>query len=56
MKAKEKIARHRMGARNDWWLKLEEKVAKKKMKLTGEQVAFLDKQNPSFRERHVESC
>lgn len=46
---------HGMGTRYDRWLKLEEKHAGEAIELTGEQVAFLEKQNPQFRERHVES-
>lgn len=34
---------------------LEEQRAGEAIELTGEQVAFLEKQNPQFRERHVES-
>jgi transposase InsO family protein len=44
-----------MGSRYDRWLKLEEKHSQKAIELTGEQVAFIEKQNPAFRERHVES-
>lgn len=45
-----------LGTKYDRWLALEEKNAQKKIDLTGEQVAFLEKLNPSFRERHVESA
>jgi len=44
-----------MGTRYDRWLKLEGKASEEAMELTGEQVAFIEKQNPCFRERHVES-
>jgi transposase InsO family protein len=37
------------------WLKLEEQQARESLELTAEQVKFLEKQNPCFRERHVES-
>ncbi len=49
------LDRNGMGTRYDRWLKLEEKNSKNSFKLTGEQVAFIEKQNPCFRERHVES-
>jgi len=44
-----------LGTRYDRWLKLEEKIAGKAIALTGEQAAFIEKLNPCFRERHVES-
>ena len=44
-----------LGSRYDRWLALENRNAETPIKLTGEQVAFLEKQNPCFRERHVES-
>ena len=44
-----------MGTRYDRWLKLEGKASEEAMELSGEQVAFIEKQNPCFRERHVES-
>lgn len=40
----------------DRWLALEERNKARKIDLTGEQVAFLEKLNPCFRERHVESA
>ena len=46
---------HEMGTRYHRWLKLEEKRAGKAIELTAEQVKFIEKQNPVFRERHVES-
>ena len=36
-------------------LKLEEKTAGRKVKLTEEQIRLLEKHNPQFKERHVES-
>ena len=45
-----------LGTRYDRWLALEQKTAAKKIELSGEQVAFLEKLNPCFRERHVESA
>jgi transposase InsO family protein len=44
-----------MSSRYDRWLKLETKHAEEGIELTAEQVKFLEKQNPAFRERHVES-
>lgn len=44
-----------LGKRYDRWLALERKNAEEKIELTGEQAAFIEKQNPQFRERHVES-
>lgn len=44
-----------MSTRYDRWLKLESRYAEQGMALTTEQVKFLEKQNPAFRERHVES-
>ncbi|RAI22446.1 IS481 family transposase [Rhodobium orientis] len=44
-----------LGSKYDRWLALEEKTAGKAIDLTGEQAAFIEKLNPCFRERHVES-
>jgi transposase InsO family protein len=44
-----------IGSRYERWLRLEEETAEKKINLTAEQIAFIEKQNPCFRERHVES-
>jgi hypothetical protein len=44
-----------MGSRFDRSLKLEEKHSQKIIELTGEQVAFIEKHNPAYRERHLES-
>lgn len=44
-----------LGTRYERWLKLEEKTAQKEIELSAEQVAFIEKQNPCFRERHLES-
>lgn len=49
------LNRNEMGSRYDRWLKLEEKHSQKAIQLSGEQVAFIEKHNPAFRERHVES-
>ena len=45
-----------LGSRYDRWLALEQAHADEPIELTGEQVAFLEKLNPAFRERHVESA
>ena len=44
-----------LGSREQRWLALESKNAKEPIELSAEQVAFLEKLNPCFRERHVES-
>jgi transposase InsO family protein len=44
-----------MGSRYERWLKLEEKTAQREIELSAEQVAFVKKHNPCFKERHVES-
>ena len=49
------LIKHGMASRYDRWLKLEEQRGGGAIELTGEQVAFIEKQNPAFRERRVES-
>jgi transposase InsO family protein len=49
------LNKHQMGSRYDRWLKLEQRYSEHAIDLTGEQVKFLEKLNPVFRERHVES-
>src|SRR3712207_2771883 len=44
-----------LGTRHERWLALERRNAEQAIELTPEQVAFLEKLNPCFRERHVES-
>ena len=44
-----------LGTKYDRWLKLEEQLAGKAIEITAEQAAFIEKLNPAFRERHVES-
>ena len=44
-----------IGSRYERWLRLEQETAEKEVELTAEQVSFIEKQNPCFRERHVES-
>jgi transposase InsO family protein len=47
---------HGLGTKIDRWLALESQNAEKAIAITPEQVAFLEKLNPCFRERHVESA
>jgi transposase InsO family protein len=49
------LIKHGMGKRYERLLKLEEKAAQEALELTPEQVALIEKNNPCFRERHVES-
>jgi transposase InsO family protein len=44
-----------LGTRVDRWLALEKANAERTIEITAEQAAFLEKLNPCFRERHVES-
>jgi len=44
-----------MSTRYHRWLKLEQQQATQAIELSAEQVQFIEKQNPAFRERHVES-
>jgi transposase InsO family protein len=49
------LIKHDMGTKYDRLLKLEAQAATTALELTAEQIAQLEKQNPVFRERHVES-
>jgi transposase InsO family protein len=44
-----------LGSRHERWLALERQNAEQVIELSSEQVAFLEKLNPCFKERHVES-
>ena len=44
-----------LGTRHERWLALERRNAERVIELTPEQARFLEKLNPCFRERHVES-
>jgi transposase InsO family protein len=44
-----------LGTRHERWLALERRNADQAIELSPEQAAFLEKLNPCFRERHVES-
>ena len=46
---------HGLGTRMDRWLALETVNAERAIEITPEQAGFLEKLNPCFRERHVES-
>lgn len=50
-----RVAGDALGTRYDRWLALEEAHAGKAIEITAAQAAFLEKQTPCFRERHVES-
>lgn len=49
------LIKNGMGKRYDRLLKLEDQAAQEALELTPEQVALIEKNNPCFRERHVES-
>lgn len=49
------LTENSLGTRIDRWLALEQANAGRAIDITAEQAAFLEKLNPCFRERHVES-
>lgn len=49
------LNRNGLGSRYERLLKLEEKALTEKIPLTAEQIALIEKANPCFAERHVES-
>src|SRR5262249_35683520 len=49
------LIKHGMGTKLERLFKLEEKAAAEPIELTQEQIAQIEKANPCFRERHVES-
>jgi len=49
------LARNGMATMYDRLLKLEEKAVSEPIELTAEQIALIEKANPCYRERHVES-
>ncbi len=49
------LIKHNLGSRYERLLKLEEKAAQEAIQLTPQQIALIEKANPCFRERHVES-
>lgn len=49
------LIKHEMGSRYERLLKLEERAASEPIELTAEQIRLIERANPCFRERHVES-
>jgi transposase InsO family protein len=49
------LIEHGLGSRYDRWLALEKKSAEEGFELSADQVAYIEKLNPCFTERHVES-
>ncbi len=49
------LNKHGMGTRYERWLRLEEKAQEKGFALNAAQQQFLEKQNPQWREKHIES-
>jgi transposase InsO family protein len=49
------LAKHGMASRYERLLKLEDQAAKEHIELTAEQVELIEKNNPCYRERHIES-
>jgi transposase InsO family protein len=49
------LIKHEMGSKYERLLKLEEQVLEKAIELTPEQVMLIEKANPCYRERHIES-
>ena len=47
--------RHNLIAKHERLLKLEQTVAKRRMKLSDEQIRLLEKFSPEFRDRHIET-
>jgi transposase InsO family protein len=50
------LNKHEMGSMYERLLKLEEQRASEPLELSAEQIALIEKANPCFRERHVESA
>ncbi len=49
------LEREGLGSRYDRWMAIEKRQTEQPIELSAEQVAFIEKQNPQFKERHVES-
>jgi transposase InsO family protein len=49
------LIKNKMGSRYERLLKIEEEALEKKISLSAEQIKLIEKANPIFRERHVES-
>ena len=48
-------SRHNLSSRYDRLLRLEETVRKRRLKLSDEQIRLLERFDPEFRERHIET-
>ncbi len=49
------LQRHQMGNRRDRWLALEKQTIDPAFRANGEQLAFIERANPCFRERHAKA-
>jgi len=49
------LIEHGLGSRYERWLALEKRSAEEGIELSGDQITYIEKLNPSFKERHVES-
>jgi transposase InsO family protein len=49
------LIKHKMGSVYERWMRLEQKHLDEGLELTAEQIARIEKYNPCFRERHMES-
>lgn len=49
------LIRHNLGQKHQRWLRIEEKHLTEGMVLTAEQIRKIEKYNPCFKERHIES-
>lgn len=49
------LIKHNLGSKYQRWLKIEEKHLTEGLELTAEQIQKIERYNPCFRERHVES-
>ncbi len=49
------LIEHGLGSRYERWLALEKKSAEEGIELSGDQITYIEKLNPSFKERYVES-
>jgi transposase InsO family protein len=47
--------RHNLSSRHDRLMRLEKEVSKRQFELTAEQVKYLERFNPEFRERHIKT-
>lgn len=50
------LIKHGLGSRYERLLRLEERMATQTIELTAEQIRLIEKANPCFKERHVESA